>query len=99
MPGVAVKLTTREATPDLRRHLRPDARPWERGWLGRRRHELLEGLTGRVLDIGVGTGANLARYRDAAEVTLAEPDAAMRARLSRKLGQANVPVRLSDAPA
>lgn len=71
----------------------------ERRFLGRRRHELLETLTGRVLDIGAGTGANLTYYRDAAEVTLAEPDGAMRSRLSAKLGTASVPVRVSDAPA
>ena len=71
----------------------------ERKWLGRRRHELLETLTGRVLDIGAGTGANLTYYRDAAEVTFAEPDGAMRSRLSARLGTASVPVRLSDAPA
>lgn len=71
----------------------------ERNWLGRRRHELLETLTGRILDIGAGTGANLTYYRDATEVTLAEPDGAMRSRLSAKLGNASVPVRLSDAPA
>ncbi len=71
----------------------------ERNWLGRRRHELLETLTGRVLDIGAGTGANLTYYRDAAEVTFAEPDGAMRSRLAAKLGTATVPTRLSDAPA
>ncbi len=71
----------------------------ERRSLGRRRHELLEGLTGRVLDIGAGTGVNLPYYRDAALVTLAEPDAAMRAKLTAKLGDATVPVRTSDAPA
>jgi ubiquinone/menaquinone biosynthesis C-methylase UbiE len=74
-------------------------RSMERSWLGQRRHELLEGLTGRVLDIGAGTGANLPHYRDAAEVTLAEPDGAMRAKLTAKLGTANVPVVVSDAPA
>lgn len=71
----------------------------ERNWLGRRRHELLAGLSGRVLDIGAGTGANLPHYRAATEVVLAEPDGAMRAKLTGKLHQAAVPVRTSDAPA
>jgi ubiquinone/menaquinone biosynthesis C-methylase UbiE len=75
----------------------------ERRFLGRRRQELLAGLTGRVLDIGAGTGANLPYYRDAAEVVLAEPDGAMRAKLDGKLASASVavavPVTVSDAPA
>jgi ubiquinone/menaquinone biosynthesis C-methylase UbiE len=71
----------------------------ERGWLGEKRGELVGGLTGRVLDVGAGTGANLPHYRAATEVTLAEPDPAMRARLEAKLHTAAVPVRVSDAPA
>lgn len=75
----------------------------ERRFLGRRRQEMLAALTGRVLDIGAGTGANLPYYRDATEVVLAEPDGAMRAKLVGKLGSASesvkVPVTVSDAPA
>ena len=50
------------------------------------RRELLAGLSGRVLEIGAGTGANLDHYPDAVEhVVLAEPDRAMRGQLERKL--------------
>jgi ubiquinone/menaquinone biosynthesis C-methylase UbiE len=74
-------------------------RPAERGWLGERRRRLLADLTGDVLEIGAGTGANLAHYRDAARVVAAEPDPAMRARLNRRLPEARVPVEVSDAGA
>ena len=71
----------------------------ERGWLGRRRSGLLAGAAGSVLEIGGGTGANLAHYRDAAHVTVAEPDPFMRKNLRRKLGTARVPVGVSEAGA
>lgn len=71
----------------------------ERGWMGRRRSGLLAGASGSVLEIGGGTGANLAHYRGAARVTVAEPDPFMRERLRRKLGAARVPVGVSEAGA
>lgn len=71
----------------------------EKRCLGRRRQELLENLGGRVLDVGAGTGVNLAHFRTAEHVTLAEPDGAMRSKMAAKLGTAQVPVELSDAPA
>jgi ubiquinone/menaquinone biosynthesis C-methylase UbiE len=74
-------------------------RPLERGWLGQRRGALLGGLTGQVLEVGAGTGGNLAHYRHAGTVVACEPDPAMRARLAGKLADAPVPVRLCDAAA
>jgi ubiquinone/menaquinone biosynthesis C-methylase UbiE len=51
------------------------------GW----RSELLSPLAGNVLEVGPGTGANLAHYtRGVTCLNLAEPDAAMRARLARR---------------
>jgi ubiquinone/menaquinone biosynthesis C-methylase UbiE len=72
-------------------------------WLGevagmrRRRRTLLRGATGRVVEIGAGTGLNVAHYPDGLdELVLTEPEPAMRARLTRRVrGDAEV----VDAPA
>jgi ubiquinone/menaquinone biosynthesis C-methylase UbiE len=71
----------------------------ERRWLGRAREELLAQLGGQILEIGAGTGANLAHYRRADRVVAAEPDPAMRERLHRRLNEAHVPVEISPARA
>lgn len=71
----------------------------ERRWLGARRAELVSDLRGRVLDLGAGTGANLAHYTAPARLVLAEPSAAMRAHLAPKLAGHDLPVELLDAPA
>lgn len=54
--------------------------PAERFYLGRLRRELLGAATGRVLEIGAGTGANARHYPVSPRVVLAEPHAAMLAR-------------------
>ncbi|MDR8414806.1 class I SAM-dependent methyltransferase [Nonomuraea sp. 3-1Str] len=69
----------------------------ERYWLGAVREELVGGLGGRVLEIGAGSGANLAHYRAAGQVVAAEPDAAMRRRLRARPAGAAVPVRVLAA--
>jgi ubiquinone/menaquinone biosynthesis C-methylase UbiE len=69
----------------------------ERRWMGGRRRRLLAGARGAVLEIGGGTGANLAHYRDVDRVTIAEPDPFMRRRLDQKLTDARVPVEVSPA--
>lgn len=71
----------------------------ERGPLGRRRAELLREASGRVVEIGAGTGANLPHYPPLAALVLAEPDGAMRRRLERRIGGVPYPVELVDAPA
>jgi ubiquinone/menaquinone biosynthesis C-methylase UbiE len=56
----------------------------ERGGLAQMRQRLLRSASGRVLELGAGTGANLAQYTDAVtELVLAEPDPNM-ARLLRQ---------------
>ncbi|KWX04799.1 hypothetical protein TH66_06450 [Carbonactinospora thermoautotrophica] len=69
----------------------------ERRWLGAVRDRLVGELGGQVLEIGAGTGANLAHYRGAARVVAAEPDRAMRHYLRQRLDQAHVPVEVSAA--
>jgi ubiquinone/menaquinone biosynthesis C-methylase UbiE len=71
----------------------------ERRWMGERRRRLLAGARGAVLEIGGGTGANLAHYRNVDRVTIAEPDRFMRNRIGPKLEEARVPVEVSAAGA
>jgi SAM-dependent methyltransferase len=72
--------------------------PAERAGLADRRRRLLAGATGRVLEIGGGTGANLAHYPDGLDtVVVLEPDGAMRQRLLEKVPSANVPVEVHEA--
>jgi ubiquinone/menaquinone biosynthesis C-methylase UbiE len=71
----------------------------ERRWMGDRRRRLLAGARGTVLEIGGGTGANLAHYRNVDRVTIAEPDPFMRSRIGPKLEDARVPVEVSAAGA
>ena len=75
-------------------------------WIGevagmrRRRRELLGTARGRTLEIGGGTGLNLAHYpSDLTELIVAEPEAPMRKRLQRRAARAGRRVRVLDAPA
>jgi ubiquinone/menaquinone biosynthesis C-methylase UbiE len=75
-------------------------------WLGEiagmrsRRSTLLANARGRVVEIGAGTGLNVAHYPDGiAELVLTEPDAAMRRRLARRLQRHGRAARIVDAPA
>jgi SAM-dependent methyltransferase len=68
------------------------------GLAGHRRH-LLASARGRVLEIGPGTGLNLAHYpADAVDqVVLLEPDGAMRRRLANRAATAPVQVEIRAA--
>jgi ubiquinone/menaquinone biosynthesis C-methylase UbiE len=58
----------------------------ERAGLGEMRRELLGQASGRVLELGAGTGHNLEYYTDAvAELVLTEPDPYMAERLRERL--------------
>jgi ubiquinone/menaquinone biosynthesis C-methylase UbiE len=58
----------------------------EEAGLGRMRHELLAGARGRVVELGAGTGVNLALYPSAVEDLVAvEPDPHMAKRLRAKV--------------
>lgn len=68
--------------------------------LGEWRRRLLSGVSGRVLEIGPGTGANLPHYPPAVrEVLLVEPDPHMRGRLEARLVGSGLPGRVLAAPA
>jgi ubiquinone/menaquinone biosynthesis C-methylase UbiE len=72
----------------------------EAAWLGQRREELLSGLSGRVLEIGGGTGANLGHYGPGVEsLTVTEPDTAMLKRLDRQVRERAPLTKVLRAPA
>lgn len=72
----------------------------ERGRLGAKRRELLAGLTGDIVEIGAGTGANL-RHLPASvrHVTAVEPDPAMAERLRARAASLGRDVEVVEAPA
>ena len=66
----------------------------------RRRRALLAEAHGRVLEIGAGTGLNVALYpTDVEDLVVAEPEPGMRRKLARRVGKLGRPVRILDAPA
>ena len=57
----------------------------ERGGLTEMRRSLLAQASGRVLEVGAGTGANIAHYASAViSLTVTEPDVSMIKRLERR---------------
>jgi ubiquinone/menaquinone biosynthesis C-methylase UbiE len=72
----------------------------EHAGLRKHRKELLERSAGCTIEIGAGTGLNLAHYPDDLDgLALVEPDAAMRRRLASRLARRRLRARLVDAPA
>jgi SAM-dependent methyltransferase len=72
----------------------------ERAGLADHRRALLTRVRGRTLEIGSGTGLNLAHYPDGVDdLVLAEPEPAMRRRLEETLRRGEQPGRVIDAPA
>jgi ubiquinone/menaquinone biosynthesis C-methylase UbiE len=76
----------------------PYMRSTEAACLQAWRAALLATARGRVLEVGAGTGANLAHYPAGLErLVLAEPDAAMRARLAARIAERRQSVEVEDA--
>ncbi len=72
----------------------------EAAGLAGHRAQLLGHVRGRVLEIGGGTGANLAHYPgDIAEIVITEPEEPMARRLQRKLPAHALAARVVSAPA
>jgi ubiquinone/menaquinone biosynthesis C-methylase UbiE len=57
----------------------------EEAGLRETREALLAGASGRVLEVGGGTGANLPHYRPGVSLTITEPEPAMLRRLERRV--------------
>ena len=72
----------------------------EAAGLRTRRERLLGSASGRVLEIGAGTGANLPFYGKGVEaITVAEPEAPMARKLARRLREQRRGIALVQAPA
>ncbi len=72
----------------------------ERGELGRRRAEVVAGVSGRTLELGAGTGLNLAHYPEAVtDLVLTEPFAPMAAQLRENLANSAWEAEVIEAPA
>ena len=69
----------------------------DRAGLADRRRRLVAEARGQVVEVGGGTGRNLAYYREVDGVVVLEPDGAMRSRLLPKAAAAAVPVDVRDA--
>lgn len=67
--------------------------------LARQRQRTAGAATGRVLELGIGTGRNLAHYDDVEEVVGVEPDPHMLGRAERRTAGVSFPVRLVQASA
>jgi SAM-dependent methyltransferase len=74
--------------------------PAEKAGLAGYRQRLLKSATGRVVEIGGGTGVNLPYYGNGVtELVIAEPAEAMARRLERKTLGFRIPTRILRAPA
>lgn len=72
----------------------------EEAGLREMRRELLAAASGRTIDIGAGTGANIDLFPAAVtDLVLAEPDPHMAKRLRRRLGESGHPGEAVEAPA
>jgi ubiquinone/menaquinone biosynthesis C-methylase UbiE len=72
----------------------------EKNFLGDVRRQLLANASGRVIEIGSGTGVNLQHYpRTIEELVCTEPEAPMAKRLRRKAADTDLPVRIVEAGA
>jgi ubiquinone/menaquinone biosynthesis C-methylase UbiE len=65
-----------------------------------RRRQLLAGLTGRVVEVGAGSGVSFAHYpTSVSELIAIEPEPALRDLARRAVGGASVPVEVLDGVA
>jgi ubiquinone/menaquinone biosynthesis C-methylase UbiE len=72
----------------------------ERSFMRQVREEIAGGASGRVLEVGAGTGANFPYYNDHAEEIIAtEPDPYMLKRAKRRAEEVSRTIELRQAPA
>ena len=72
----------------------------EQAGLGELRQTLLDDASGRVLEVGGGTGANLPFYGpDVESLTITEPEPSMLRRLERRVREQSPATKLLRAPA
>jgi ubiquinone/menaquinone biosynthesis C-methylase UbiE len=86
--------------PLFARYFSRRARRRDQQGLRELRAELVAGLSGRVLEVGAGTGLNFARYPGSvAEVVAVEPEPYLRERAREAAAAAPVPVRVTTGTA
>jgi ubiquinone/menaquinone biosynthesis C-methylase UbiE len=73
--------------------------PMEKRGLGAQRAQLLGGLSGEVLEVGSGTGVNLAHYPDSIHLTMTEPLPQMVEQLRSRVERERPGTRIIAAPA
>src|SRR5687767_6541630 len=71
----------------------------ERRLLGPLRASIAGGATGRVLEVGAGTGANFPYYQNAQTVVATEPDPFMLRRARRRAQDLGLAIELCQCPA
>jgi ubiquinone/menaquinone biosynthesis C-methylase UbiE len=72
----------------------------ERSYMRKVREEIAGGASGRVLEVGAGTGANFSYYNDHAEEIIAtEPDPYMLERAKRRAGEISRTIDVRQGPA
>jgi ubiquinone/menaquinone biosynthesis C-methylase UbiE len=71
----------------------------EKAGLAEKRGRLLAGASGRVLEIGGGTGLNLAHYAPGVELTVTEPEEPMLKRLRQRVDAEALETEVVQAPA
>ncbi len=71
----------------------------EKKFLGAIREEMVGDLTGDVLEIGAGTGANFKYYKNGARVVAIEPDPYMMIRARKRAAEAAVKIDLQQIAA
>lgn len=71
----------------------------EKGYLGAVRKEMLKDVSGDVLEIGAGTGANFQYYGPGAKVVATEPDPYMMERAQKRAAESDKNIELKSAPA
>lgn len=72
----------------------------EEAGLRERRRQVLSAASGRTIDIGAGTGANLGLFPDAVtELVMSEPDPHMGKRLRPRVAEAGSSAEVVEAPA
>jgi ubiquinone/menaquinone biosynthesis C-methylase UbiE len=71
--------------------------PYEFTWRGRLRARMFEGLRGRILDAGAGTGRNIPHYPRDAEVVAIDASAGMLEQARRRAGRLGNRVDLRQA--
>lgn len=73
--------------------------PEEKKFFGPIRQEMLQDVSGEVLEIGAGTGANFQYYRNGAHVVATEPDPFMLERARKRAAESPLSIELRQAAA